>query len=349
MNYLHRQFPGFVLVALSVCILSGCSGPSATTDKRQFLPEEAGSARPYTSEDFDAAGDRFTFAVHSDLTGGERDGIFDIAIAQLSLLRPEFIINVGDLIEGGSEDPAEINAQWNSFDERAGRARAPLFRVGGNHDLTGEVMRNLWRERYGRTWYHFRYKDVLFLVLDTEDNTPERMQEIFEARNHALEVSRTQGWDAFSKTGYAAMAENAAGNITAEQSKYFVDVIAANTDVRWTFLFMHKAPWLREDLAAFTAIEDALADRPYTVFNGHQHAYAYLKRRGRDYIRLATTGGVQLTGKGRSVDQVTLVTVTDDGVDIANLLLQGILDKTGLIPLGGDALCFEAAKCTNAE
>jgi len=38
------------------------------------------------------------------LTGGERERIFEIAVAQLALLRPEFIINVGDLIEGGTED-----------------------------------------------------------------------------------------------------------------------------------------------------------------------------------------------------------------------------------------------------
>ena len=40
-----------------------------------------------------------------------------------------------------------------------------------------------------------------------------------------------------------------------------------------------------------------------------------------------------------------LVTVSDRGVDIANLLMEGILDKTGHIPLGGDDVCFEAAVC----
>jgi len=45
------------------------------------------------------------------------------------------------------------------------------------------------------------------------------------------------------------------------------------------------------------------------------------------------------------MDQVTLVTVDDSGVDIANVLMSGILDKTGHIPLGGDDVCFEAALC----
>jgi len=48
---------------------------------------------------------------------------------------------------------------------------------------------------------------------------------------------------------------------------------------------------------------------------------------------------------GRSADHVTLVTVSGEGVDIANLLLSGILDKTGTVPLGGGDVCFETAAC----
>lgn len=300
---------------------------------------------PWTNAAFDAADGKFTFAVFSDLTGGEREKVFEIAIAQLSLLRPELIINVGDLIEGGTEDLNEIDAQWKSFDTRAAAADAPVFYVGGNHDLTGIVLQKVWDERYGRRYYHFVYKNTLFLVLDTEDNTPERAQQIFAARNHAIEVADAKGWDAFAQTEYANMPENAAGNITAEQGQYFENVIAEHAEVQWTFLFMHKAPWKRADADAFSAIERALADRPYTVFNGHVHAYEQEVRHGRDYLRLATTGGVQLAEKGRSMDHVTLVTVSDNGVDIANVLLAGILDKTGHIPLGGDKVCFEAELC----
>ena len=96
--------------------------------------------RPWTDKNFDRDPGKFTFAIHADITGGERQGIFDISIAQLNLLRPEFIINVGDLISG-SDDPAEVNQRWDEFESRVNRARAPLFLVGGNHDadlqLTG--------------------------------------------------------------------------------------------------------------------------------------------------------------------------------------------------------------------
>lgn len=337
------------LLSFILGVIPGCSGSSNPPDEPMFRHELTGEVLPWNNEEFDAADDKFTFAVFSDLTGGERERIFEIAVAQMSLLRPELIINVGDLIEGSTVDRAIVDAQWDSFDARADRAKAPVFYVGGNHDLTGEFMRGIWDERLGRKYYYFVYKNVLFLVLDTEDNTAERMQEIYEARVEALSVMAAEGEEAFAKTKYANLPELPAGNITDAQSEYFLDVIAANPEVRWTFLFMHKAPWLREDLVAFTAIEDALAARPYTVFHGHQHAYGYTERRGRDYIRLATTGGSQIPEKGRSMDQIVLVTVDDDGVDIANLLMEGILDKTGHIPLGGDNVCFELATCAGSQ
>ena len=79
-------------------------------------------------------------------------------------------------------------------------------------------------------------------------------------------------------------------------------------------------------MTTFAAIEEALEGRPYTVFNGHVQAYEYEGRRGRDYIRLATTGGFHNSREGRAMDHVALVTVSERGVDIANLLMEGILD-----------------------
>jgi 3',5'-cyclic AMP phosphodiesterase CpdA len=342
---INQSLIRFAYITTLFCIMLGCSGSCSPPDELAFQHDVTGQVLPWTNEDFDAADDKFTFAVFSDLTGGEREQVFEIAVAQLSLLRPELIISVGDLIEGGTVDLGEIAEQWDWFDERAGRTAAPVFYVGGNHDLTGEVLQRVWDERYGRRYYHFVYKNVLFLVLDTEDNPPERMQEVFEARNEAIEIMNSEGLEAFKTTKYANMPERSAGTISPEQSAYFRQVIANNAAVRWTFLFMHKPAWTKQNEENFTAIEAALADQPFTVFHGHVHAYDYEERNGRDYIRLATTGGVQLPEHGRSADRVTLVTVDDQGADVANLLMSGILDKTGHIPLDGDDVCFELEAC----
>ena len=119
------------LVALSIIAISvvGCSTAS---DEPNFRHEVTGDLRPWTHDQFDADEDKFTFAVFSDLTGGERDRIFEIAVAQLSLLRPELIINVGDLIDGGTESLEEIDQQWDSFDERWW-CRRPEYRCCHRH------------------------------------------------------------------------------------------------------------------------------------------------------------------------------------------------------------------------
>lgn len=339
------MFRTAILCAAAMSVAS-CAPATIEPD---FQHEVAGDIRPWTHENFDNDADKFTFAVFSDLTGGEREGVFEVAVAQLNLLRPELIVNVGDLIEGESIDRQEIDAQWDSFDERAEKARAPVFYVGGNHDLSGKFLQGVWDERLGQRYYHFVYKNVLFLVLDTEDNTPERSQEIFELRNQAIEVAEKEGWDAFAQTEYANIPENAAGNISDAQAAYFERIVAENPSARWTFLLMHKAAWQRGDESGFVRIEKALSDRPYTVFHGHKHAYEHMERLGRDYIRLATTGGVFLPDGGRSMDHLMLVTVDKNEVDIANLLLAGILDKTGHIPANGDEICFELVNCTDSK
>lgn len=333
------------LITLATLILGAVSPGVAAQEGEQATRRATERKAPSTHTNFDADENKFTFAIFSDLTGGEREEVFEIAVAQLNLLRPELIMNVGDLIEGNAPDEAGLNREWDAFDARARKAIAPIFYAGGNHDLTGEMLKQVWKARYGPRYYHFVYKNVLFLVLDAEDNTPAREREIVALRKQAIAVYQSEGPDAFAKTEYALLPERSAGTIGFEQSAYFQHAIADNPDVRWTFLFVHKPAWKRDDADGFNAIEAALADRPYTVFTGHVHSYDYAQRHGRDYIQLATTGGAQLPGSGRSVDHVTLVTVTNEGVAIANLLMSGILDKTGHIPLDGDEICFEKAVC----
>jgi hypothetical protein len=331
----HRDGPSHIYrVSLSAI---GVAAPQL------FTSGVAGPMEPWTSTAFDAHPSKFTFAVFSDLNGGERSGVFEVAVEQLSLLRPELIMSVGDLIDGATQDPEDLSAEWDDFDRRANEARAPVFRVGGNHDLTGRVLRDVWAERFGPHYYHFIYRNVLFLVLDTEDHSPARMQEILEARSAAIDAA-ARGVEGAQEMEYYRMPERLFGNIGPDQSRYFVRVLAEHPDVRWTLLFMHKPVWTDGQDPDFVAIEAALSERPFTVFNGHFHTLAHTVRNGRDYIMLGTTGGGQ-SDDPMSLDHVTLVTMGEDEPSIAHLRLDGILDKTGSIPAGGAELCFRLSEC----
>ena len=323
--------------------LLGASG-CYSEDVGRFEGGSTSAVTPWNHERFDDDPGQFTFAVFSDLNGGEREGVFAVAAAQLALLRPEFVLSVGDLIDGPTQDVMELTREWDSFDDRASVIPAPVFYVGGNHDLTGQVLRDVWSERYGPHYYHFVYKDVLFLILDTEDHTAERMQEMLEARSAAIQALDA-GVEGARGMEYFRMPERTSGNIGPDQSEYFAQVLAEYPDVRWTMLFMHKPVWQGEGDPEFVTIEDALTDRPYTLFNGHFHSMSHTVRRGRDYIMLGTTGGSQGSGDAMAFDHVTMVTVTNDGPAIAHLRLEGVLGKDGAIPAGGSDLCFQAAAC----
>lgn len=84
----------------------------------------------------------------------------------------------------------------------------------------------MWKTRLGPRYYHFIYRDVLFLVLDTEDNTPERMAHIEQACLEAVNIYKIEGPEAFAKTEYARMPERTSGTVGSEQSAYFQKTFA---------------------------------------------------------------------------------------------------------------------------
>jgi hypothetical protein len=168
---------------------------------------------------------------------------------------------------------------------------------------------------------------------------------LFDIRAQAIVVIKEQGWDALPDTAYGQSKVRKTGRIGTEQAAYFRQAIEQNRQARWTFILMHKPVWQRSDEQNFATVETALQDQPYTVFYGHVHSYLHEERLGQDYIRLGTTGGAQVAGKDMAIDHVSLITVSGDGVDIANLRMSGIFDKSGKIPLNGEDLCFDVAIC----
>jgi len=247
--------------------------------------------KPWTDKDFYQNPMNFQFAIVSDRTGGHREGVFSKAVDKLNQLHPEFVMSVGDLIEGYAKDSLEVNRQWDEFQQILSDLSIRFFYLPGNHDISNSMMRNQWLARYGRSYYHFLYKDVLFLALDTNDGDGVVLSEA--------------------------------------QITYIKETLAANTNVRWTLLFMHHPIWAyREYNNGFDQVEAALADRPYTVLAGHTHRYLQQVRNERNYYILGTTGGgSQLRGpRFGEYDHITWVTMTDEGPEFVNLQLSGIID-----------------------
>jgi hypothetical protein len=283
-------------VALSRSESVGQNRPAADPNAFQL---ESGERNPWTSLKVNNDPDQFHFAVVSDRTGGHRDKVFSRAVQQVNLLQPAFVMSVGDLIEGYSLKEDVVKGQWDEFDGYVKKFEAPFFYVPGNHDLTNKSQVVTWGERYGRRYYHFIYKNTLFLSLCSE-NPPDGM-----------------------------------GTIDKEQQEWVAKTVEANKDVRWTFVFLHKPIWNARDLErnGWAAVEKALAGRKHNVFCGHVHRYQIFHRNGTEYYQLATTGGgsrLRGTDYGE-FDHVAWITMKDKPV-IANIMLDGILPADLTVP-----------------
>jgi hypothetical protein len=204
-------------------------------------------------------------------------------------------MSVGDLIEGYTEDTDRLDAEWKEFNGFINELKVPFFYIPGNHYITNKVMEEKWQELFGVTYYHFRYKDVLFLCLNSEDN-------------------------------YRGAGR---GTIDDDQYDYIEKTLSENQDVKWTLVFLHQPLWIQENSKRWKDVEMLLENRPHNVFAGHYHRYWKSERNNGKYIALATTGGgSRLRGtRYGEFDHVVWVTMTEEGPLLANLFLDGIWDE----------------------
>ena len=281
-------------------VLFAASSLFAHDPTEEFVTDVTTEAKPWTHLEFQNDPDNFQFAVVSDRTGSPRKGVFQDAVKKLNWMMPEFVVSLGDLIKGTSENATTNDAEWDEFLSWVEPLKMPFFFAAGNHDIQmkwikGRVqpddMLAAWNERFGTTHYSFVYKNVLFVVLFTNDNKEQFIGE--------------------------------------EQVAYFEETLAEHADVRWTFVLLHHPLWVYPHESNFSRIEDALKGRKHTVLAGHHHRYVHMDRNDSDYILLASTGGgSKLRGQAfGEFDHFAWFTMTDEGPVMANLELSGIMPK----------------------
>lgn len=326
----------------SALTFSACLAVPTSLAAQEFVYDSSvfpeGSPTPWTSTEFANDPSDFQFLIVGDRTGGANvEGTFGLAVDQINLLQPEFVINVGDLIEGYSDDSGELNAEWDGADEMLSGLEMPFFRTPGNHDIANEVAQDVWRERYGASYYSFVYNDTLFIVLDSEDPPrpePEGMKDKLNLYNRL----QTEDPDAAKAMLAEFMSDESvvAGlavpvDFQDDQIAFLKAALEENEDVRWTFLFLHEPAWEKPS-ESFEGIKALLKGRQHTFFAGHLHYYDYDLIDGTEYITMGPAGASFHEEGPGNVDHVTWVTMTEDGPQIANIALKGLFDRKGLDP-----------------
>lgn len=126
---------------------------------------------------FGESGNDFRFCILGDRTGDSQAGVYERVWKNLDALHPDFVINVGDTIQGGNDATAE--AEWLALRPLWDRYSYPLNFTPGNHDIWSELSRKVYEKQTRRAAsYGFDYQAAHFTVLDnsqTEDLSGEQM------------------------------------------------------------------------------------------------------------------------------------------------------------------------------
>jgi len=196
----------------------------------------------------------FRFTILGDRTGGAQPEIYGRIWREVDLMHPDFVINVGDTIQGGRD--ADLNAQWSELRPLFQRySHYPLYFTPGNHDVFNDTSKALYEKESKRpTFYSFDYQEAHFTVLDN---------------------SRTN-------------------DLTEDQIKFLEKDLEANKDKRPKFVFFHKPYWiapLKLGSGDFPLHQLAKKYGVEHIISGHGHVFVRIVRDGIAYMEVGSSGG----------------------------------------------------------
>lgn len=196
------------------------------------------------------------FAVLGDRTGGAQEGVFPAVLEEVMRLRPDFVLNVGDMIEGYGGSEAKLRAEWEEFKRELKVLTVPVHLAPGNHDIWDDKAVKLYEEIVGKPYYSFTRRGVHFVVLDT--GRYEAPEDVPEAQLKWLEAD-----------------------------------LEASKDALHTVVVLHKPYWIKTVALGKTDPLHEIFKRHGvdTVFTGHYHIYFAGEFDGVRYASVGSSGG----------------------------------------------------------
>jgi len=230
------------------------------------------------------------FAILGDRTGGHQDSIHEEVVAEVAQAKPEFVITVGDHIEGYQQtDTLKLEEEWQEYKAIAAPLKVPFYYTPGNHDITYDNALGAYERNAGKPYYSFDYRGMHFIVLD---------------------ASRWESSD----------------SLPAEQLGWLAGDLAANRKPKYTFVFFHKPFWTASVAEGKPDTLHSLfkAYGVDAVFNGHFHQYFTAMYDGVMYTAVGSSGGGTEPGPTGILYQWMLVTADEKkGLTIEPVLLGG--------------------------
>ena len=230
------------------------------------------------------------FAIIGDRTGDHQDSIHEKIVAEIARAKPDFVITVGDHIEGYEQtDTAKLDQEWQEYKAIIAPLKVPFHYTPGNHDITYDNALGVYERNAGKPYYSFDYKGMHFVVLD---------------------ASRWESSEA----------------LPAEQLDWLAADLAKADKAKYTFVFYHKPFWTATTADGKPDTLHSLFKKygVDAVFNGHVHEYFSATFDGIKYTAVGSSGGGTEPGPTNILYHWTLVTVDDKkGIIIEPELLGG--------------------------
>jgi 3',5'-cyclic-AMP phosphodiesterase len=210
---------------------------------------------------FRAASDEFRFAILGDRTGEAVPGVWDRVWLETDADRPDFVVTVGDTIQGGNDNTLDV--EWREMMQMLApyRSKYRIFFTPGNHDVWSEASAQAY-QRYTKRplHYSFDYKQAHFTILDN---------------------SRSD--------------EMPAGELA-----YLRDDLEKHASQPLKFVFSHRPSWILQVVLSnpkFPLHELAKRYGVEYVIAGHIHQMLHFELGGVTYLSMASAGGHLRNGK----------------------------------------------------
>lgn len=237
----------------------------------------------------------FTFVVLGDRTERADDEVFKKIIIEIKILKPDFIINTGDLIEGDKKDSLAIIKEWEKVLKMLKDSNTKIYFTPGEQDIYSQLSQKIYLSLIGKTWYSFSYNNAHFIVLDN-------------SRYRSFEETPLEMVDWLERD------------------------LQAHKKYKWKFVFFHRPFWRYEyekkRLKNFLLHQIFKRYKVNYVFSGHDHFYAYLFYDSIHYFQVGPSGAkYKINSEENVFHNYLLLKVDKDEVDVCVIKPGSIFSK----------------------